>query len=378
MLERWIERLPKEHQRRFVANMRHKATGSEKEEKQFNGAFLELFLHEFLHGTGGEVVVEPKFDERTPDFVVTEELADGSQLSYVVEATDINLERGSKIKRDQNELTVLDWLDEICSPDFRLFIRMEGKLESLPRKGHLKRTFEKFLEEADYEAILQIAQEHQSYDFESLPGTSFAHGSWTVTGHLLPVPPETREENSSVVGIVSLGTAVVDDIGKIKERLYDKAKPYKHVENLIIALGCEHSSNRLEEVLFGSKQVTIYYHNDPTDTTPLPEAQDSQKPNGFWFNSGGPINTNVIGVVVFYGIYPWSLGNEKAVFFANPYEERPMPNWSKAITHAEYSNGEISIVEGVPPSEFLSDYEVIGFPFEKPHTENALDGDSVE
>ena len=40
-----------------------------------------------------------------------------------------------------------------------------------------------------------------------------------------------------------------------------------------------------------------------------------------------------------------------------------MPNWTKSVTHAGYSDSEISIVEGIPPCTFLEDYEVIGNPF---------------
>ena len=191
MLERWVERLPKEHQQRTVANSRHRAPGSVKDQIQFNAAFFELFLHEFLHSTGGEVIVEPTIDGLTPDFRVTEELAGGSQLTYVVEATDIDLERGTGLERDWNESWVIDSLNEIVSFDYHLYIRMNGKLESLPRKRHLKQPFENLLKEAEYEEVLLISQK-QDCGPEDLPKTSFNHGSWTVIEHLIPVAPKYR------------------------------------------------------------------------------------------------------------------------------------------------------------------------------------------
>ena len=162
MLERWVERLPKEHQQKTVANLRHRAPGSGKDEIQFNGAFFELFLHEFLHGTGGEVLVDPTIDGLTPDFRVTEELAGSSQLTYVVEATDIDLERGTELERDWNELWMIDSLNEISTPDYYLYIHTYGKLESLPRKKRLKRPFENLVKEADYEEALRIRQKQES------------------------------------------------------------------------------------------------------------------------------------------------------------------------------------------------------------------------
>ena len=358
-----MERLPKSKQRDIVARMRRNPPGSQQDEIQFNGAFFELFLHEFLLGTGGEVVVEPMIDGLTPDFGVTEELADGTQLTYLLEATDIDLERGTKLERDWNELKVLDTLNEINSPDFRLHVRMEGKLEALPRKAHLKRTFEKLLRGAKYEKVLPIAQEQQGLNLEHLPSSSFQHGSWTVVGHLWPVSPEHRGNTVGFVGGVSMGVDNVDDIGKTKERLYDKAKRYKNAENLIIALRCDISNDRIDEVLFGSQQFTFYVHNDTTDTTPLLKPHYNQKLNGFWFNFAGPINRHVIGVVAFYGVHPGTLDRSRVVFYPNPYLGKPMPAWTKLMKHAEYSDGEVSIVEGVAPHTFLRDYEVIGNPF---------------
>ena len=206
MLERWVERLPKKHQQKTVANLRHRSPGSGTDEIQFNGAFFELFLHEFLLGTGGEVQVEPIIDGLTPDFRMTEELAGGSQLTYVVEATDIDLERGTKLERDWNEMSVIDSLNEIFSPDYSLHIHMNGKLESLPRKKHLKQPFENLLKETAYEEAVRI-QQKQNFDLEDLPKASFNHGSWTVVGHLMPVSPERRGKTMGFVGGVSMGGA---------------------------------------------------------------------------------------------------------------------------------------------------------------------------
>ena len=362
MLERWVGRLPEKQQRDTVANMRHNPPGSQQDEIQFYAAFFELFLHEFLVGTGGEVVVEPKIDGRTPDFEVTEELPDGSQLTYVVEAKDIDLERGTKLERDWNELSVIDSLNEIHSPDYRLYIHMYGKLESSPPKVHLKRSFENLLKEAEYEEILRI-QQKQDADLEDFPTASFNSGGWTVVGRLIPVSPEHRGQTGAFVVNGPMKVDHIDDIGKTKDRLYQKARRYKNVDNLVIALRCDISNNRLDEVLFGRQQFTFHVRNDPTDTTTLPEPHYTQNLNGFWFNSGGPINRHVIGVVAFYGVYPGTLDRLRAVFYSNPYLDKPTPAWTNLITHAAYSDGEVSIVEGVGSHTFLRDHEVIGNPF---------------
>ena len=256
---------------------------------------------------------------------------------------------------------MLDTIDEISSPDFLLHIRMNGKLEAPPRRAAVKETFKELLREAKYEETLLNFQE--SPNLEHLPSASFSHRDWTVTGHLIPVSPEHRGKTTRFVGFVSIGGTNIDDIGKTKKSLYDKANRYKNVGNLIIALRCDVSNTRLDEVLFGNQQITIYVRNDQTDTTPLPETRHGQKLNGFWFNYSGPINRHVVGVVALFGIHPSTLGMTKAVFYSNPYLDTHLPAWTKVISHAEYSDGEVSIVEGVPPHTFLRDYEATGDPW---------------
>ena len=137
------------------------------------------------------------------------------------------------------------------------------------------------------------------------------------------------------VGGVSKGAENIDDIGKTKDRLERKAKRYKNVENLIIALRCDISNNRLDEVLFGSQQYTFHVHPDPTNTTPLPEPYYSQKLNGFWINPGGPTRQHVIGVVAFYGRSPWYLRKCASNFYSNPYLVKPMP----PLDHVDHTCG---------------------------------------
>ena len=43
--------------------------------------------------------------------------------------------------------------------------------------------------------------------------------------------------------------------------------------------------------------------------------------------------------MAFYGVHPGNLDKSRAVFYSNPYLAKPMPPWTKLITHAEYSDG---------------------------------------
>ena len=128
MLQRWVDRFPPKHQPEILGQMRHEGSGSRARDKHFYAAFFELFLHEFLCGTGGSVDAQPSIRRRPPDFRVNLKLQNRTEFTYIVEATDIDLESGTSLERDRNELSVFDILNEIPSPDFSLFIETQGKL----------------------------------------------------------------------------------------------------------------------------------------------------------------------------------------------------------------------------------------------------------
>ena len=364
MLQRWVKRLPPAKQKDIVGRMRHKGRGSPVEQQNFDGAFLELFLHEFLNGTGGHTVVGPKRGHLTPDFGVTETGPDGTQINYVVEATDINYIRGTGLEPNWNEENALDALDEIVSPDYYLWVKTAGALTTTPPKHKLKAVFENLVKTANYDYIRAIADLYGFRD-NVMPSATFQHDGWSVTGHLVPVPRghrPTREPFIFIHGPLSHGplkSGSVNDIGKAKERLYDKAKHYQKVDNLIIALRVDRGLMpiRMSRALFGNTAVQIAVPKEPTYDGPLPPPRSIQKPDGFWFNTEGPQNKHVIGVVVFHDLYPDCIDRTRAMFYANPYIDKPMPAWTKAVDHAEYGDGEAEIVEGLPPCAFVKDYE---------------------
>ena len=66
----------------------------------------------------------------------------------------------------------------------------------------------------------------------------------------------------------------------------------------------------------------------------------------------------MIGVVVFQYLHPHCIDQPTAVYYSNPYADRLKPAWADAITHAEYPDNKVTIVEGLAPSTYINDYEV--------------------
>ena len=141
MLDRWLQRMPPAKQNDIVARIRHNGPGSAQEERDFASAFFEMFLHEFLTGTGGAVTVEPQVGRQTPDFQVDGLNQLGQAFRYIVEAANVDSLRGTELEEQWNEAVALDALDEIKSPDFYLHVETSGQLRSTPPKRALQWPF---------------------------------------------------------------------------------------------------------------------------------------------------------------------------------------------------------------------------------------------
>ena len=79
--------------------------------------------------------------------------------------------------------------------------------------------------------------------------------------------------------------------------------------------------------------------------------------DGLWFGNEGPRYKKVIGIVMFYNVYPHSVKESRACFYPNPYVETQLPAWAKELPHAEYGpDGSMRLVEGRKPVTFIDDY----------------------
>ena len=79
--------------------------------------------------------------------------------------------------------------------------------------------------------------------------------------------------------------------------------------------------------------------------------------DGLWFGNEGPRYKNVIGIVMFYDVYPHSVEESRACFYPNPHVETQLPAWAKELPYAEYGpDGSMRLVEGRKPVTFIDDY----------------------
>ena len=363
MLQRWIERLPDDQPKKFVSKMRHKGRGSPKENQQFNSAFVELFVHEFLRGTtDAHVEVEPSINGLTPDFRVTETLSDGTDVEYVVEVTDMNLEKVPHPSTDWNERYVIDALDEIDSPDYFLHMETRGTLDRTPRKRDIQRPFQELIEATDYEEALVLTRIPGNM-LDVMPTKTIQLGDWTLTGSLMPVSPGHRPKIGRFVGGYPSQDATIPTLSTPRNKLVEKARVYRDINNLIIALRFSHWEIPMDQLLLGLPDVETSPYGQSGVARAIPQGQSDYDSAGFWLDKTSLRHENVIGVVAFHTLHPHCVDKSTAVFYPNPYVPKPLPAWATSITHADYSDCRLNIVQGLPPCAYATDYEVVERPF---------------
>ena len=354
MLQRWLDRVPPDKRKGLITRMRHKGRGSPVEESRFWGAFWELYLHEFLLGTGGQVHIEPERQGLTPDFLVVDRTSDNTVFEYVIEAKN----ESNLLEISWLEKQVLDIVSKIESPDFFLWVKTHGTLSSMPQTNAIQKPFRELLSQANYEELRELLDADPS-GYRELPSASFQHGGWILTGTLWPRARALRDKYGRFIGAGPGMSGAVNDVAGPREHLTIKADRYRDEKNLVLAIRDPGTHFRMDDVLFGSTAVRVYRHNDLGNRNPLLAPHLTHLNDGFWASSKGPINGHVSGVVVFNNVYPWSVDKVTAVYYPNPFTDQPRPHWAEAITHAEYPDGHVGIVEGLDPCSFTSDYEVM-------------------
>ena len=150
----------------------------------------------------------------------------------------------NRITHHYKDFAPLDVLNEIESPDYFLWVETEGILTTTPPKRKLKRLFEELVRTAEYDNVRAKFELYGLLD-NALPNATFQHGDWIIRGHLMPVIHRPKE--GRFIGMGPSKAGGIDDIGKVKSRLYDKAKQYKNVDNLIIALRADEWLDQIGE-----------------------------------------------------------------------------------------------------------------------------------
>jgi hypothetical protein len=343
LIEDWFVRLPDEEKASIRSRLRSP------DNRQFNAAFWELYLHEALTQAGYVVTTHPAVEgtDRSPDFLV-----EGRDQAFYMEAR-VASESDDEITATRRRRRVYDALDRLHSPNFWLWIDVEGEGASDLPTRNLRRKLETWLAGLDPDDIER--QITATKNVRSIATFEWESEDWHLVFRPWPKPPEVRgSDDLRPLGVFESGEAgLVDDISPLKKALSDKGCAYGDLEYpYIVAVRINSitaDKQDVAEALYGKLQYQI-----DIDLSGEQQVHPVRAPDGYWFGGTQWRHQNVSAVLVAYSsLQPWTVTREIPTLWEHPYAERAVsapPMWIRAVARS----GEVQYREAsVLPSDLF-------------------------
>jgi len=243
----------------------------------FEAAFFELFLHNFLKEKGYEVIPEPSFSnsQSAPDFLTKKD-----EVEFLLEAKVIKNSKPVQSACEINE-RIAEYIDNnVRSDHFFLSINSVSKEDGLKLSELVK-----FLN-----AVLK--DEIQNYELmkESKESKTITYLSETsdICIEFSIIPKSSPKAGQKVVGIRKNGIWMLNHYERVRNAIRDKIKKYKHLDKkLVIAIndltGLDFDNIDKEGALYGKEFCLV----NPR----IGELDMHRKQNGLW-SDNRHINNN--------------------------------------------------------------------------------------
>lgn len=309
LVEVWFDRLPASAQQDAAGRLQSA------DNRQFRGAFWELYCHETLIRLGYSVECHPQLSTggKRPDFV-----ACSGQQSFVLEATAATKpddETGS----DRRAAQVYDVIDQLDSPNFFLAIEVERIGAASPSATRLRQALERWLRTLNPDHVERTLEQDRSLRGPDVPRFVWTDADWHITFEALPKKQEARRKSDSRgIGMHGPSAAyMIDDRTPIYRALSDKATAYgRPTIPYIVAIAAESFTGDDHDAisaLFGTEQVTFTTRPDGShDVTPT-RARD-----GFFLGPAGIRNRRVSAVLLAQHLMPWTVATTTPVLWHHP------------------------------------------------------------
>lgn len=330
-----------------------------RDNRQSNGAFFELYLHECLLRMGYTVTCHPEVEgtSRRPDFLAEK---DGSAV--YVEARSAS-SSDVVVGADARVNTLYESLDKINSPDFLLWIDVERQGGGLLRAGPLRSELGKWLKGLNPDAYEDRGNGRR--DFPCLP---YEANGWRIQFHALPKSPKARgKEGVRPLGIFGGGRAFPgQDKQGIKNALSNKGSAYGPLgAPYVVAVASSSITTDdydVKNALYGTEALLVT--TGPGGET-YPAAL-ARSPDGYWYKGDHWAHRHVSAVLVVKQLHPAFVGTQQHTIWEHPEPERrvpPLPMWRRSTVD---SHGAMHFVDPArTPTEWfgLTDPWPIGEPF---------------
>ncbi len=342
LIERWYSHLPND----ALADVRARLRSHD--DRQFHAAFWELYLHETLTRSGCLVICHPEVagTSRRPDFFVA-----GTDGEFYLEAR-VASEADDKITADRRRNRVYDSLNRLDSPNFFLWVDVEGEGASDLATRGLRRQLEQWLGLLDPDEIHH--QLVESEDIRSITPFEWKDTDWYLVFRPWPKAPESRgTDEIRPLGVFGPGEAyMIDDVTPLKKALANKGSAYGVLDRPYV-VAVRTSSMSADEfdilnALYGSLQVQ--FSRGPGGETVTREVR---APDGYWFAGTHWQHRHVSGVLIARSLQPWTVSTDVPTIWQHPEPELPIappPMWRRSIVR----DGALEYVDAtVKPHELL-------------------------
>ena len=336
-IESWFKKYPLEHQNELRNRFR------DDNDSNHEGAFFELFLHELLARLGFSLTVHPEIPGtgKHPDFLACR---DAQRLYF--EATVTGKESGP-YTRNRDEQDVLNKLNTLTSPNFRITIHIEGELKRTLSTNEIVRPFRELLDGHNPDEVQCLIDEQGR---NVAPSERIEHGDWSLEGWLSPIAPDKRKRDPTRPLIIGYHRGEFTDcVTPVQDALREKKKKARNLDApFVIAVNTRdrfyHDREHDMEVLFGKEQ--LLYSKQHPDLPP----EVGRNSNGVWSR-----NSRIDAFLSCQRIDLWNLWHSASVcLYINPHKTNmTLPDALFRLPHAKGCNGKMQWLEGENIGEIL-------------------------
>ncbi|GAC1614350.1 MAG: hypothetical protein NVS4B3_28700 [Gemmatimonadaceae bacterium] len=320
LIDDWFGRLCVDAQRDMRARL------CSPDNRQFDEAFLELYLHECLVRSGWDVACQPEVPLKTgrPDF-----LARRGSESFYLEARLVTTS-GEDVAASNRRNVIYDALDRLDSPHFFLWIDVIAEAKESLATPSLRRELERWLASLDPDSAVMRSAKTKA-DF---PSYAWNQDGWQIEFRALPKSVRARGPESGLrpLGVFGSGrAAVIDEEGSLREALADKGKSHADLGlPYVVAIGTSKlTSDDVDEknALYGSLPVQA------VDRT---TGRSARAPDGYWYGGTEWKHRDVSAVLIVKNLYPAFVGSQQHTLWEHPqplYATPSLDVWRRVVVH---------------------------------------------
>jgi hypothetical protein len=293
LIEEWMEHVPRDARQDLRGALRA-------DDRQFDAAFWELYLHEAYRRSGYAITIQPEVAgvSTRPDFLMV-----GESQRFYLEAVSVGRD-ASAVSTDRRLDDVHQVLTDLQVENFVLELSTYAVGAKPLATRKLRRSLRTWLDQLDADLVAELVEATGTGGFDRLPRLPWEDDGWFLEFHALPLKAEARRKPRSALGMLGPGEAqVVDNVTGLLRALDSKKSRYGTLDApLVLAVlsNTEYPTRdyEVEQALYGE---SIFR---PQERALHPE---SIFRDGFWLTKAGWRHRSVPQIVTIAGLTPWSV-----------------------------------------------------------------------